>query len=112
MNGMQIAFDPANAMYCYEGTGEPVQTHQSLRCKHMLFWYLSHCPVTIWLMLAWANVQSHQSSLSSGENSTQIAEIACAGSRCDLRTVYVSSEGFGGSSPATTAHLCNNRCVV
>ena len=58
------------------------------------------------------NVQTHQSSLSSGENSTQIAEIACAGSRCDLRAVYVSSEGFGGSSPATTAHLCNNRCVV
>ena len=52
----------------------------------MLFWYLSHCPVTIWLKLAWANAQTHQSSLSSGENSTQIAEIACAGSRCDLRT--------------------------
>ena len=24
-----------------------VQTHQSLRCQHMKYWYLLHCPVTI-----------------------------------------------------------------
>ena len=88
------------------------QNHQSLRCQHMISWYLSHCTMTAWLMLAWANVQTHQSSLSTVVNSSQIAEIACAGSNCDLRTIYVRSEGFGESAQAIAAHLCNIRCVV
>ena len=38
--------------------------------------------------------------------------ISCAGSYCDLCTLYVSSECCGESAPATMAHLYNHRCVV
>ena len=39
-------------------------------------------------------------------------EIACAGRNGDLCNVYVNSEYCGESAPATTALLCNYKCVV
>ena len=39
-------------------------------------------------------------------------EISCAGSTCDLCTVYMDSEGCGESALANTAYLCNHQCVV
>ena len=39
-------------------------------------------------------------------------EISCAGPNGDLCIVYVNSECYGESAPATTAHLCNRQCVV
>ena len=65
MNGMRIAFEPAHVILVLlrrvRRACANVQTHQRLRCQQMISWYLSHCLVTIWLMLALANVQARQS---------------------------------------------------
>ena len=39
-------------------------------------------------------------------------ERSCAGSKGDVCTDCVSTEGCGESTSANTAHLCSNQCVV